>query len=213
MAHQQHAQQQRAQFRTQAEMLKTQSADHQRQRQPVQHQQFVMAAPVQQPVHQRPQQRQTQRQQRPRRGRRRAGGRHQGQRRQVLNDQNANRQAPVKCAQLGFFLQHLGRQHRAGKPQRGRQQHRLPRWQGQNREKTQSQRHPTHRQVQQSSAPDFRADQAPQAQLESDAEQQQQHAGMSDLIQQRAAVLTECVQRESSRQIADQRRQSQMPDQ
>ena len=64
--------------------------------------------------------------------------------------------------------------------------------------------------MQQPAPPDIGSGQTFESQFQADAEQQQQNAGMGDMVEQRVTVLAQRVQYESGHQVADQRRQAQV---
>ncbi len=118
---------QRAQLGAEAEPLEAVATRHQRQQQPQQHHQLLVATGIEQAEQQWAQQGQGKYSQSP--GRRQVASRqaHDRQGDQVLNDQHAYRHPPVKRAQFALALQHLGRQYGAGERQgHGQQQCLLP---------------------------------------------------------------------------------------
>ena len=60
--------------------------------------------------------------------------------------------------------------------------------------------------LQAADAPDLGAQQVPEAQLESDREQQQQHAEMRDVVEQRSALDAEGIEQKACSQKTHQRR-------
>src|SRR3989344_5812349 len=175
------------QFGAQAQLLEAVTAQHQRQQQAEQHHQLLVAADIEQLKQQRPQQWQTEQQQCPGRRHLAAGQTHHHQGNQVLDDQHTNRHPPVEGAQFALALQHLGRQHRAGKRQGNGQQQPLLPGQLQQQQNRREEDQTGNSEMQQTTADHLEPHQIADFQLEAHGKQQQQHAQVGDVIQ-RCAV-------------------------
>ena len=129
----------------------------------------------------------------------------------VLDDQNADRDAAVHGPQLAVAFEHLRGKHRAREPERhGEHDGREPREAGAPVDRGRSD-HPRREQVQQRGAPDLGPHEGLHAELQSDREQQQQHARMRELAEQRPLLHAERAEHEARCHEADERRQADSP--
>ncbi|MNQ88135.1 hypothetical protein D3C85_1033890 [compost metagenome] len=173
-----------------------------------------MAAGIQQAEQQWPKQGQGEYQQRPGRRGIAVGQAHHHQGDQVLDDQHADCHPAVKGAQFALALQHLGRQHGTGKGQGDGQQQPLLPGQIEDQQDGRQEDQAGEGEVQQAAANHLAPDQVAELELETDGEQQQEHAEMGDMFQRgtvarpHTEVLAERGQGEAGSQVADQWRQA-----
>ena len=127
----------------------------------------------------------------------------------VLHDQDADRDAAVHGAQLAIAFEHLRREHRAREAEADGQRERQTR--------RRASRRPTEcatpidagqHQMRDRRAPHLVAQQRLDAELQADGEQQQQHAGVGEIVEHRRALHAERREHEARCEETDERRQA-----